>query len=296
VTKEQDMNPEITIGLTFYNSAGTLRDALRSIFAQTLRDWELIIIDDHSTDGSFDIARSVSDPRVKVYREDTRLGFVNALNRMTELATANYYARMDSDDMMHPERLSRQLEYLKTNPDIDVVDTAMCSINQEGRPIGIREVKSLDSRPMVLLRGNFFHHATIMGRTEWFQKNRYDPFFIRAEDCELWCRTFKTSRFDRIKEPLYFVREGRVNIRNYLLSCQTVRCIIKTYGPSLVGKQATLQLIAESYIKGFTYRIFALFDSHNTLVNMRNRKLNSDEKIYADSIIEHIKSTSVPGL
>ena len=155
---------------------------------------------------------------------------------------------------------------------------------------------SLDLRPIVLLKGRFLAHATVMGRTKWFQKNLYDQRYIRAEDCELWCRTFKTSHFGRIEEPLYFVREGLVNVRNYLLSCKTVRKIIKKYGASHIGRYSTMRLITESYIKGFTYRIFALFNSHDALVNMRNRKLNADEKIYADRIIKQIQSISIPGL
>lgn len=290
------MSPEISIGLTFYNNAGTIEDALRSIFAQSFQDWELIIIDDNSTDGSFEIAQSVKDPRVRVYREEGRKGFVAALNRMTDLARGVYYARMDADDMMHPERLSKQIDYLKRNLGVDVVDTPMLSMDRHCRAIGIRYMGPIDSRPAALLRGNFFHHATVMGRTEWFKKNPYDPKYLRAEDCELWCRTFKTSRFARISEALYFVREGLVNVNNYLLSCKTVRQIMRTYGPHYVGKYYTAQLIAESYLKGYAYRFFSLLSLHDTLVNMRNRKLDEKEKAYADSIIAQIKSTKVPGL
>ena len=290
------MNPEITIGLTFYNSAGTLKDALRSIFAQTFQDWELVIIDDNSSDGSLDIAQSVKDPRVRVYMQNTRKGFVYNLNQLTRLARGKYYARMDADDMIHPKRLLKQTEYLKSNPDIDIVDTAMYSMDQQCKAIGIRNTNSLDLRPLVFLTGRFLAHATVMGHTKWFQQNLYDPRYIRAEDCELWCRTFKTSHFGRIEEPLYFVREGLVNVRNYLLSCKTVRKIIKKYGASHIGRYSTMRLITESYIKGFAYRIFALFNSHDALVNMRNRKLNAAEKIYADRIIKLIKSTSIPGL
>ena len=290
------MKPEVTIGLTFYNSADTLRDSLRSIFSQSFRDWELIIIDDHSTDGSYEIAMSVNDRRVKVFREEKRLGFVNALNRMTELANGSYYARMDSDDMMHPERLSRQLEYLKLHTDIDVVDTAMCSIDREGNPVGMRGLNMPYPKPVVLLRGSYFHHATVMGHTNWFRKNPYNPVFVRAEDCELWCRTFNASRFARLNEPLYFVREGLVNIRNYLDSVNTVRQVIRTHGPQLVGKPRILQLICESYMKGFAYRLFGSVGSHDILVNLRNRKLRSDERMEANKIINHILSTEVPGL
>lgn len=290
------MTPEITIGLTFYNNANTLRDALKSIFAQTFQDWELIIIDDYSTDGSFEMATSISDSRVKVYREEKRFGFVNALNRMTELAQGRYYARMDADDMMHPERLSRQLQYLKANKDLDLVDTAMYSMDQEGNPVGIREAASFGSNREALLRGKYFHHATIMGCTEWFNKNRYDPLFVRAEDCELWCRTFSTSRFARINEPLYFVREGLVNIRNYLDSSHTVRRIVRKYGPEMVGRYRTMQLLGESFLKGFAYWTLGSINIHDFLVNKRNRRLDPGERELAKSIIERILSCNVSGL
>jgi len=212
------------------------------------------------------------------------------------LANGKYYARMDADDLMHPERLSRQLRYLKSNKNVDLVDTAMYSMDQEGNPVGIREAASLDSSRVALLKGKYFHHATVMGYTEWFQKNHYDPLFVRAEDCELWCRTFDASHFARINEPLYFVREGLVNMRNYLDSGQTVRRIIRKYGPKLVGSYRVVQLTSESFLKGFAYRMLSPFGLHDLLVNMRNRRLSTREREQAQSIIEHIMSCNVPGL
>lgn len=290
------MKPEISIGLTFYNNAATLRDALRSIFAQTFQDWELIIIDDNSTDRSFEIVQSVKDPRVRIYREENRKGFVAALNLMTSLARGDYYARMDADDMMHPERLSKQIEYLKNNPDVDVVDAPMFSMDQQCSAVGMRYAGEIDLRPEALLSGNFFYHATIMGRTQWFRKNRYDPSYIRAEDCELWCRTFRTSHFARVKEALYFVREGLVNVKNYMLSIKTVRKIIRNYGPLYVKRDQVIRLLAESYAKEYAYRAFSLLNMHDILVNLRNRKLTKGEKVYADTLIQQILSTPVPGL
>jgi glycosyltransferase involved in cell wall biosynthesis len=288
------MKPEISIGLTFYNNADTIRDALRSIFAQSFKNWELIVIDDNSVDKSFEIVQSVKDPRVRVYREDRRKGFVNALNQMTSMARGEYYARMDADDMMHPERLSKQIEYLKINPDMDVVDTAMYSMDQYCRVKGIRGIDPLSIKPENALKAGLLHHATTMGRTEWFRKNPYNPAYIRAEDCELWCRTYQTSRFDRLKEPLYFVREGRVNINNYLLSCKTVRKIIKTYGPLRIGKFRTAQLMAGSFFKCFAYRVSSSVNSHEFLVDLRNRKLSNKEKAHADNIIKQILSVPIP--
>jgi hypothetical protein len=169
-------------------------------------------------------------------------------------------------------------------------------MDQQCQAVGIRAVDPSNMGPDRVLTKGLLHHATVMGHIEWFQNNPYDPEYVRAEDYELWCRTCKTSSFGRMKEPLYFVREGRVNLNNYLLSAQTVRRIIKTYGPSIVGKKEATRLLIKSYGKSSAYRLFALFNAHEILVDMRNRKLEIDEKTIADNIINSILSTPVQGL
>ena len=114
----------VTIGIPFYNAKHTLADAIRSVFAQTFQDWELILADDGSTDGSAEIARMVDDPRVTVISDGMNRGLPYRLNKITELARADYIARMDADDLMHPERLTLQVQYLDANPAVDVVSTA----------------------------------------------------------------------------------------------------------------------------------------------------------------------------
>jgi glycosyltransferase involved in cell wall biosynthesis len=290
------MNPLVSIGISFHDNADTLGDAIRSVFAQTFQDWELILVDDHSSDGSPRIAQSVIDPRVRVYSGGDGKGFVYQLNRITHLTKGKYYARMDADDMMHPERLSKQIKYLEENTNIDLVDAAMYSMDQRCNIKSIRNLNSLDYRPRILLSRGLLCHATVTGRVEWFKKNPYDPKYLRAEDRELWCRTVKNSSFGRVKEPLYFVREGHINVNNYLASGKTERTIIKKYGPLLIGKYRVMQLITESYIKGYAYRLLSLVNLHDVLVNLRNQILSEKEKMDADITIEQIKSTHVPGL
>jgi glycosyltransferase involved in cell wall biosynthesis len=290
------MHPLISIGISFHNNADTLADAIRSVFAQTFQDWELILVDDHSSDGSLCVAQSVIDPRVRVYSGGAGKGFVYQLNRITQMVRGKYYARMDADDMMHPERISKQISYLDEYREIDLVDTAMYSMDQQCNIKARRSLNSLDYRPVILLSRGLLCHATVTGRVEWFKKNPYDPKYIRAEDRELWCRTFKNSRFGRIQEPLYFVREGRINLSNYLMSRKTERLIIKTYGPSLLGKNGILKSVTESYMKSLAYKVFSLFGLHEILVNLRNEKLSNEERLYANGILDEILLTPVPGL
>src|SRR5690349_10645893 len=110
------MAPLVTVGIPFFNNASSLSDALRSIFAQTFTDWELILADDGSTDESLSIARSVRDPRVMVMSDGGNRGLVFRLNQITSAARGKYIARMDADDLSHPARLQRQVSLLERDP------------------------------------------------------------------------------------------------------------------------------------------------------------------------------------
>jgi glycosyltransferase involved in cell wall biosynthesis len=204
----------VSIGIPFFNARPYLADAVRSVFAQTHEDWELILMDDGSTDGSLDVVRQLDDERVRLVSDGTNHGLCARLNQIAALAQGKYLARMDADDLMHPERIERQLRLLDEYPDIDVVDTATFTVDDDLTPLGIRADKPLDCAPVSVLQRGLLMHPTVMGRTDWFRRNPYDPVYVRAEDCELWCRTCTTTRFARIGKPLLFYREGmRGNLR-----------------------------------------------------------------------------------
>src|SRR5262245_17003824 len=188
------MPTRLTIGLPFLNVRRTLTDTLRSVFAQTFRDWELLLVDDGSSDGSLELARGVRDDRVRVISDGQRLGLPARLNQIAALARGEYLARMDPDDLMHPARLERQVAFLDAHPEIDLVGTGAFTIDGCNRPRGIRGVGALNTTPSAVLRHGLFLHPTVTGRTDWFRKNPYDPSFARSQDFELWCRVCGTAR------------------------------------------------------------------------------------------------------
>ena len=224
----------ITIGLSFYNDKSTLELAIKSVFAQTYQNWELILVDDGSTDGSLNIAKKITDKRVRLVTDGKNKGLIFRLNQIACLAKGKYLARMDADDLMHPARIEKQVEYLINNPDVDLVDTGAYSIYRNEIPKGKRGLSDINTDAKYVIKHAMLLHASVVGKTSWFLKNRYDEEYVRAEDYELWCRTFKYSKFRRIKEPLYIVREGKINIKNYLKSSQTIRKIVKKYGPGIL--------------------------------------------------------------
>ena len=284
------MTPVLTIGLPFYNNRSTLELALKSIFAQTYQDWELILLDDGSTDGSSALAASIKDPRVRLFSDGTNKGLIYRLNQIAQLAEGKYLARMDADDLMDPERLEKQVSYLLAHPDVDLVDTGTWSIDEQGKPRGKRGLEPINTNPEHILRHAMLLHASVVGKRSWFLSNPYDKDFIRAEDYELWCRTHAHSKFARIAEPLYIVREGKVNIRNYAKSSATIRKIFRQYGPGILSPAALQLELLKSKLKVLLYHTFSLINKHDYLSRKRNQPLTAAEQAMVNQIIEKINS------
>jgi glycosyltransferase involved in cell wall biosynthesis len=288
---------QVSIGLPFFNNQKTLADAIRSVFAQTLCDWELILADDGSTDGSLALARSIQDPRVRVVSDGVNRGLSSRLNQIAALARGRYLARLDGDDMMHPERLERQVAALESNPRADMVGTAMYSLDRSDRPRGIQGIAPGDTRPIAVLTHAMLCHATITGRTEWFRRNPYDEFRRRSEDRELFIRTFRSLSFLHLAEALYFCREElSVRLDKYLASCREVRSIFHQYGPELVGRPRTAALCLSSWLKGEIYRLCIHLHVEQYLVRRRSMPLAEEQTKVAAETVERIRSTPVPGL
>lgn len=204
----------ITIGLPFYNADIYLESAIISILNQKFQEWELILLDDGSTDSSLDIAYKYQkiDPRIIVVSDGFNRGLPARLNQISNLCVTKYLARMDADDIMHPLKLKRQYEILISDNSIDVLGTNAFSIDDKDRVIG-RRIKEKEGVSIV----KSFIHPTIVGKTEWFKNNPYNENAIRIEDAELWNRTHEFSVFKRLNEPLFFYREyGGNYYRKYI--------------------------------------------------------------------------------
>jgi len=190
------MSPKVSILMPVHNAAPTLQAALESIAVQSLRDWELVAVDDGSTDGSTEILREASfkDPRIRVQAEPHR-GLVPALNLGLDRCRAPYIARMDADDLMHPERLRLQAEVLDADQAIGLVG---CKVAYGGDPaksagyaLHVAWTNSLLSPEEIALNrfiDSPFPHPSVCFRRELpeqlgaYQNGDY------PEDHELWLR------------------------------------------------------------------------------------------------------------
>jgi glycosyltransferase involved in cell wall biosynthesis len=200
--------PLITVALPVYNGGRFLRPAVLSIVRQTCTDWELLIIDDGSTDGSLEFIRDIKDARIRIIRDGLNKGLAARLNEAINLARGQYFARMDQDDIAYPERFARQVAALAKDPKLDLVGVRSLAISQQDQIVGYFPYASSDNElcamPWV---GFYIVHPTWMGRAAWFRHHRYaTPGPYLCEDQELLLRAFATSRFTVIDDILFAYR------------------------------------------------------------------------------------------
>ena len=209
--------PTVSIVLPVYNAGSVLPQALASISFQTLRDWELILIDDGSTDGCLS-GYEPADDRIKLIQDGRNLGLASRLNEGIDRARGRYVARMDADDVAYPERLETQTNFLEEHPEIDLVAARTLLFREDGRAIGLSPFRRTHGEICAAPgRGFFLPHPTGMGKTEWFRRHHYHlPEFVRAEDQELLLRTYNTSRFACLPEVLLGYRKTNVPLGKIL--------------------------------------------------------------------------------
>ncbi|OIO72253.1 MAG: glycosyltransferase family 2 protein [Zetaproteobacteria bacterium CG_4_9_14_3_um_filter_49_83] len=200
--------PRITIALAVYNGAATLKEAVLSILNQSFINWELIILNDASTDDSLKVMRSFDDPRIQLVEGEENLGLSARLNMAMDMARGEYFARMDQDDLSFPDRLEKQLQFLESHPDIDLLASATIVFRNQHEILGRLPVQ-IQHDDICACPWNGFHfpHPTWIGKTDWFRQHRYDSKADGAEDQQFLLRTYQTSRFHCLEEPLLAYRE-----------------------------------------------------------------------------------------
>jgi glycosyltransferase involved in cell wall biosynthesis len=205
--------PVVSIGMPVWNCRRTLATAIQSVLHQTYPHWELLVVDDGSTDETVEIARRFVDPRVRVLADGHHKKISARLNEAIRASRGEYFARMDGDDVAYPRRLEAQLEYLRAHPNIDVVGSSMLVFFDDLRPRGKRLApESHEDICRDPANGFWLAHPTFMGKLEWFRRNLYDADMSLIEDQELLLRTYRSSRFANLPKVLYGYREDKVNL------------------------------------------------------------------------------------
>ncbi len=223
-----------------YNCEKTLPQAIDSILAQTYPNWELVMCDDGSTDGTYAVAekyRNQYPEKIVLLKNEQNRKLSYTLNRCLEAATGELIARMDGDDMSQSDRLQRQIDYLRQHPEIHLVGTGMCCFDKNG----FHGIMHPPAQPVSksLINDTPFFHATILTYKSVYQavggyclKKRAE----RVEDIDLWFRFFANHFVGtNLDEPLYYVREDFDAVRRRTLQARLHSIKTRAVGYRLLG-------------------------------------------------------------
>jgi glycosyltransferase involved in cell wall biosynthesis len=215
------LSPAVSVLMPVYNGARFLPATLASMQAQTFADFELIAIDDGSTDASSHILQELAgrDSRFRIVRQDNQ-GIVASLNRALGLARAPLVARMDADDLSRPDRLARQVAFLAQHPDVAVVSGAMDVVDENGVYLRTDVFPTLpDEIARELDHRSCVCHPAVMARTSVMRAvGGYRKLLQYAEDYDLWLRILEVARIANLPDVLlsYRLHATTISTRNYV--------------------------------------------------------------------------------
>ena len=243
-----------------YNEEKDIGRALESILAQSFSDWELIVIDDGSTDTTVDIVGSYAkkDSRISLVCNDTNRELSMSLNRGIGLAQADLIARADANDTNLPERLSKQYEYMQAHPEIDVLGTAAYLLDEAGdrvntysHPLTHAELKALP-----FLKIQFFHPSVMIRRRFFDTAGLYDPHYPNAEDQEIWLRGLSVGCcYANLPEPLIeYSTDGFVKSWRSILT--HARSLFRIAKELEIKRGYTLTLVLFAYTAAIKLKIY----------------------------------------
>lgn len=270
----------ITVGIPIYNAENYLSDAIKSILAQSYPFWELILVDDGSTDNSLKIAQEFAekDKRIRVISDGLNKKLPARLNQIIREAKYDYIARMDADDIIAANRFEKQIEFLRNNQNFDLVSTGLLSLKNNLDLVGYRIPYSLKHITLndAVLGTTGIIHASIMAKKSWYFRNLYNEENRLAEDYELWLNAYlrKDLNVGFIDEPLYFYREEQnIKLEKMIRAYETQISIIKDLNKSSLSGVNKFKYIFKLQQKKILVKVLFLMKADFLL---HKRRANSD--------------------
>lgn len=199
--------PKISVIMSVYNGERHLKEAIDSILKQTYNDFEFIIINDGSTDGTAQIFAEFQDQRLRILHQKN-MGLPKSLNKAINLAQGKYIARMDADDIALPQRLEKQVRFLEENPSIAVLGSMCNEIDWRGNvtPCPVYPLTDAEIRKEIVKRNPFIHSSVIMRREIFNIVGLYNEDCRYSQDYELWFRVIKHFKVANLPEILIMRR------------------------------------------------------------------------------------------
>jgi glycosyltransferase involved in cell wall biosynthesis len=202
------IEPLVSVFIPVYNAEGYIEDAIDSVLNQTYQNFEIIVLNDGSTDQTQHILKELAkkDERIKIYKNEQNLGLTLTRNKGINLCKGEYIALLDADDLMVKQRIEKQIDFLKTNPDYDAVSSWMQIFDQYGLKQIIRYRETMNDYKSVSIFYSPISHAAALFKSSVIQKLGYRTPFKFAEDYDMWFRFLMHYKVAVIPEVLYLYR------------------------------------------------------------------------------------------
>ncbi len=206
-------NPKVSVVMSVYNGETYLSRAIKSVLEQTFRDFEFIIINDGSTDGSLKIINSCKDSRIKLIDRANK-GLTYSLNEGVKVAKGEYVARQDADDISVPTRLEKEVAMMEKDPQLGLVGSNYTVIDEKEKPLSTTNVFTHpDDLKLALVTCNQYGHGSTMMRKSVLDRvGPYDKSVGHVEDYDLWVRISRVAKLANIHEPLYLWRRNPTGV------------------------------------------------------------------------------------
>ncbi|SMO35323.1 Glycosyl transferase family 2 [Saccharicrinis carchari] len=289
--------PKVSVYIPLYNREQSIGKAIEGLLQQSYKDFELIIIDDGSTDNSIEVVNKYNDKRIKVYQNSENKGVVYTRNRAFELASGEYLAINDSDDYSLPERLEKQVKFLDSNAQIGILGGKALRIDHLGEkriweyP---NEPKNIKCR---LFWGSSMINSTLMMRLKMMIENnlRYDENFPVAEDYDIFERAqncFELRNLDEVLVKYYSHPANLTYTQNELMVNKAFEINMR----QLTKLGVILnQIESEIWFKLFSYdfnfnkaSLVILSSLGEKLIRANNQLMIYDENIFANQLSQRI--------
>lgn len=206
--RESIAPPRVSVVLPLFNGEAHVAGAVRSILNQTMQDFELIVVDDGSSDHGAEVVEQIGDRRLRLLRLPKNSGIANALNIGVREATCELIARMDADDISSPDRLRCQLDFLESHPDVGAVGAIPLLTADDGAPPRPYPVltRDADLRRLLVLQGPFCHGSVVFRTSAFDAAGGYRTEDEPAEDYALWLRMAAHAALANVPVSLYTLR------------------------------------------------------------------------------------------
>jgi glycosyltransferase involved in cell wall biosynthesis len=242
-----------------YNAEKYISEAIESVLNQTFTNWELIVVNDGSTDRTEEIILSFDDERICYVKNETNLKLIATLNKGINIASGKYVARMDADDICLPDRFKKQVAFLEKHSDYVLCGAWTHLIDENGKKTG--RIKCIDSDNLLKINLFFtvpFIHPSVMVRTDILKKYKYNKQALHVEDFDLWLRLANTGlKMANIPEYLLKYRWHDTNISVVNENYQTEKkiSVLIPYIQDFIGRNCTEK---ELELHEFSFRLYHL--------------------------------------